>query len=101
MDDTVLNTMMQAAVLLRIQQFEDSGGPTKEDMDKAQETSAMLGESGEILLFGGGKQGLRAELFNRTAHAVAVLAFAPGGVHLFGCQFEAKRKENADGDNTL
>ena len=101
----LLSTMMQAAVLLKIEQLKDKGGPADADMKKAQETSDMLGERGDILICGGGTKGDRAELFNRTAHAIAMLAFVPGGVDIFGAHFEATRrrdkqdaKEEVDGN---
>lgn len=85
----LLPGMMGLAVHLRIKAMEERGGPKTEDMAKAQETSDMLGEHGDVLLHGGGKPGQCADLFNRTAHAIAVLAFTPGGVELFGTKFEA------------
>jgi hypothetical protein len=91
--NSLLEMMMPMAVFLRIKSLEQRGGPAPEDMAKIQETSDMLGEHGDILLHGGGKKGECADLFNRTAHAIAVLAFAPGGVELFGTKFEAKRQK--------
>ena len=93
----LLPQMMRLAVFLRIKTLEQQGGPGAEDMAKVQETSDMLGEHGDILLHGGGKPGQCADLFNRTAHAIAVLAFAPGGVELFGTRFEAKAGQNSGG----
>ena len=88
----LLETMIAPAVFLRIVEMEKLGGPTPEDMKKVQETADMLGERGHVLLHGGGRKGECADLFNRTAHAIAVLAFAPGGVELFGTRFEASRR---------
>ncbi len=82
--------MIVPAVFLRIVEMERRGGPTDEDLQRASETADMLGEQGDVLIHGGGKPGQCADLFNRTAHAIAVLAFAPGGVELFGTRFEAK-----------
>lgn len=90
--DNPLATAMAAAVPLHIMRLQEKGGPDAADMKKAQETSDMLGERGDVLLFGGGKKGETADLFNRTAHAVAVLTFCPGGVDLFGQHFEAVRE---------
>ena len=88
--EDILKDLMSVAVFLHIEQIrERSGMPTKEDMQKAQETSDILGERGEILLCGGGKPGERSDQFNRTAHAIAVLSFCPGGVTLFGITFDA------------
>ena len=88
--NSLLETMLPPAVYLRLVEMERLGGPTDEDRKKAQETADILGEHGDILLHGGGKPGQCADLFNRTAHAIAVLAFVPGGVELFGTKFEAK-----------
>jgi hypothetical protein len=87
---TPLSDMMQVAVPLWIERMRAKGGPDAEDRKKAQETSGILGERGDILLCGGGKKGEASDQFNRTAHAVAVLAFCPGGVTIFGSHFEAK-----------
>ena len=88
----LLPEMIRLAAILRIETLKGQGGPGAEDMRKARETSDVLGEHGDILLHGGGKPGQCADLFNRTAHAIAVLAFVPGGVELFGARFEAKVK---------
>lgn len=90
-NQALLTTMMQTAVPLHVMRLKEKGGPTKEDMARAQETSDILGERGDILLHGGGKKGEAADQFNRTAHAIAVLAFVPGGVTLFGTTFDAEK----------
>ena len=97
----LLQTMMQAAVPLHIMQLQERGGPTEEDMKEAQETSDTLGERGDILLYGRGNKGECAELFNRTAHAIAVLAFVPGGINIFGSHFESTIRGEADGNNSI
>ena len=89
--DNPLAIAMSAAVPLHIMRLKEKGGPTAEDMKKAQATSDKLGERGDVLLYGGGKKGECADLFNQTAAAIAVLAFVPGGVTIFGSHFEAKR----------
>jgi hypothetical protein len=86
----LLPEMMRMAVWLKVEEMKARGGPTPEDFKKAQESSDMLGERGDVLLCGGGKKGECADLFNRTAHAYSVLAFVPGGVNVFGTWFEAK-----------
>jgi hypothetical protein len=58
--------------------------------------SAVLGERGDVLLFGAGKKGKKgevAEIFNGLARALAVLSFFPGGVTLFGSHWETKIEE--------
>lgn len=81
---------MAAAVPLYIIRFQEKGGPDDEDIRQAHAMAGKLGEHGDILLFGGGKKGECAELFNETARAIAVMAFCPGGVTVFGNHFEAK-----------
>jgi len=88
-----LSDMMQVAVPLYMAKLSEKGGPTPEDMEEAQMTSSVLGERGDVLLFGGGKKGECADLFNKTARAIAVLAFCPGGVEVFGTRFEAKKEK--------
>ena len=85
----LLKDMLSVAVFFQIEQIREHGGPTPDDMKRAQETSEILGEHGDILLHGGGKKGECADQFNRTAHAIAVLSFAPGGVTLFGITYDA------------
>jgi len=94
-----LPTAMAAAVPLHIMQLKEKGGPNADDMAEAQKTSGMLGERGDVLLFGPGKKGKKgecADLFNRTARAIAVLSFCPGGITIFGYHFEAEKCSDAE-----
>ena len=91
MSNEMLPIAMAAAVPLYVMQLQEKGGPDADDMKQAQAVSDKLGERGDVLLFGGGKKGECAEMFNETARAVAVLAFCPGGIDIFGQHFEAKR----------
>ena len=84
-----LSSMLGMAVPLNILRLKEKGGPDSDDMKKAQETSDILGEHGDILLHGGGKKGECADLFNKTAEAIAVLSFVPSGITIFGQHFEA------------
>ena len=86
---SMLPGIMGIAVPLWINEYQKKGGPTDEDRKRATEFSAVLGSKGDILLHGG-KPGEAAEMFNRTAESVAILAFIPGGVNVFGRHFEVK-----------
>lgn len=93
----LLSMTMQLAVPLNILRFKENGGPTQEDIINAQVTSDLLGEHGDLLLYGGKPRKLKngellscADLFNKTAKAIAVISFCPGGVTIFGSTFEAK-----------
>jgi len=81
---------MRAEVCRRVEAMKARGGPTVVDFKRAQETFEMLGERGDVLLYGGGQPGEYADLFNRAANAYSVMAFIPGGVAVFGVQVEAK-----------
>jgi hypothetical protein len=87
--DLPLAIALSAAVPLHIMGFQAAGGPTFEDFGRAQQFSSELGERGDVLLFGGGRKGEAAKLFNETARALAVLAFVPGGVTIFGQHYES------------
>ena len=77
------------AVQQQVAEIKERGGLTAAEIQRAAELCAILGsEKGEIVLYGGGKPGERADHYNQVAHAVAVLSLLPGGVDLFGCHFE-------------
>lgn len=86
----LLPEMLAIAVPLYIQQLVEKGGPTGDDFKEANKLSAVLGERGDVLLFGGGKKGEAAEMFNGVARAIACLSFVAGGVTLFGNHWESK-----------
>ena len=90
--DNGLAIAMSAAVPLHIIQLQEWGGPSQEDLDSMVELAPLLGEKGDILLFGGGKKGECADLFNKTAHAIAVMAFCPGGIDIFGQHYEVEKE---------
>ena len=51
-------------------------------------TAKLLGSRGDLLLFGGGKKGEVAALFNKVAKSIAIMSFWPGGITLFGQHWE-------------
>ncbi len=93
MNDTLLPTMMDMAVVLRIAELRDRGGPSNSDFVRAQETGQLLAEKGDVLQFGSKKKGEAARIFNEVAHGIAVLAYCPGGVTVFGTHYEARTKK--------
>lgn len=80
-----LVAMLDLAVPLAIMQMNTCGGPTVEDIAKAQSYTPI---AGDILLFGGNK-GQAAQEFSRLAHSLAVMAFCWGGVKVFGRHWTA------------
>ena len=85
-----LGIALSVAVPLHIGDLKKKGGPDSADFQKATSFSSTLGERGDVLLFGGKKKGEQAELFNKTAFAIAVMSFVPGGISLFGEHWETK-----------
>ena len=49
----------------------------------------LIAEKGDVLMFGGGKKGEAAHLFNELARGLAVLSFVPGGVKFAGMKWES------------
>ena len=83
----LLSTALQAAIPLWIQILMDHGSIVESGMNECKRLSSLLGEKGDILLYGGGKKGECANLFNRTAKAI--LSFVPGGTTVFGLHWES------------
>ena len=84
-----LSIALSAAVPLRIMMMKEHGGPTAEERASCVGIAQMLGEKGDVLLFGGGRPGEMADAFNAVARGIAILAFSFGGVTLFGQHWEA------------
>lgn len=82
-------------------------GRPQADLARALTLPSDLGERGDVLIYGGGKRGQAGALAGRLAQAIAVMAFLPGGVHLFGRHWVARSAaaSNIEGDqqpmNTL
>ena len=98
--NTPLAIAMATAIPLWIMRFQEVGGPTDEQFKRAtSEASYLLAEYGDILLYSSSKghkkkkstKPTTAEVFNRTAEAIAAMAFLPGGIDIFGMHFEAKK----------
>ena len=89
----LLAIAVSAAVPLNIIDIEHRGGPDDLEWEWARNFTDELGERGDILQFDGGKRGEAAIMFNRFAYALAIMAFAPGGVRFCGMHFEATPTE--------
>jgi len=88
----LLKTMLPMAVSLNIMEFQKR--PWSELQQIATHASQYVAEKGDNILFKSAKKGDTAKAFNELAKGVAVLAFAPGGVTLFGQHFEATHPES-------
>lgn len=61
----------------------------EERMEYGRKCADIVAEKGDVILYRG-KKGESAAAFNALAEGVAALAFAPGGVSIFGLHFEAR-----------
>lgn len=88
--DSLLSIFLLYSVTLQIAELQRAGGPSDADRERAAAFASVLGPSGDNLLFRSEQPGRTADLANELAFAVAVLAFQPGGIEVFGRHFEAK-----------
>ena len=79
---------LEVGVPIRAAELQYHGGPSKLDLEEARAFADVLAEKGDILQFRGGKKGEAGEIMGGLIRAVAVLAFCPGGIKLFGAHFE-------------
>jgi hypothetical protein len=86
-DPEVLRAALSVAVPLQISELERCGGPGPSELAEAREVGQLLAEKGDVLMFKSPK-GETAKVFGRVARAIAVLAFCPGGVQVFGDRYE-------------
>jgi hypothetical protein len=84
----LLKTHLEVAVPLRIQEYLQAGGPSDLDYDRVRTVyPPQLGSLGDVLLFGGKRA---AAVMGMLTDGLAVMAFCPGGVSVFGLHFEAQ-----------
>lgn len=92
--DVLLPIALEAAVALRIAELRRLPAGAFSDLyegHRLERLSDLIGSHADDMLFRGGKPGMAKDVFNAVADALAVLAFAPGGVELFGTRWVATR----------
>jgi len=85
---TLLRTALEVAVPLWITEMQKTPWPRLQEQGQA--CSQIIAEHGDNILYRSKKRGETALAFNALARAIAILAFAPGGVTAFELHFEAK-----------
>lgn len=63
---------------------------------RAPELAEVIAAKGDIIQFRSKKKGETAAAFNALAEAVAIGAFVPGGITVFGQHFEARHPDRDD-----
>ena len=89
MTSDLLAASLEIAVSLRICELKQMGYIPSDWQANAQSTVNDICSRADELLYGGQNKGEVAKLFNRVACAIAVLAFQPGGINIFGFKAEA------------
>jgi hypothetical protein len=90
MSAVLLQAALETAVPLALAELERRGGPDATDWQAAQAYAATLAEKGDQLLY---RSRETAAVFAGLVRALAVLAFAPGGVRLLGLHWERPTPE--------
>lgn len=65
-----------------------SGAPLRELLAEGPKLARTITESGDVLQFGGDREGRAAEAFDALARALAILSFLPQGVRF--CELRIK-----------
>lgn len=86
----LLGTALSAAVPLRLLEMYARGSVEPWEFGSAQAFGRVLASDGDKLLYRSKKAGETAQLFNGLSRALALLAFVPGGVSVFGQRFDAR-----------
>jgi hypothetical protein len=81
-----------------IRRFKRAGGPRDEDYTRVRSYARYLGEHGDDILFPGARKGNDTEAMDKLVEGVAVLAFCPGGVRIFGLEYDATKIETEGRD---
>jgi len=85
-DSHPLRAHLAFTVPFLIAELTRCGGPTEYQVAEAQRRG--LGMSDHMLF--GGEPGEAAELVTQLAEIIAILAFAPGGIEIFGLKFRGE-----------
>jgi hypothetical protein len=86
----LLKTSLEFAVSLRIMELQQRGGPTDTDFRRLRAIGQDIASYGDALMFrtpASKSHPGTADLFNRLAYAIAVMAHCPGGVNLLGVRW--------------
>ena len=68
--------------------------PCSELQGMASECADVIASKGDVLQFGGGKNGDAARAFNALAKGLAIGAFSPGGIQFMGMRFVARHPDD-------
>lgn len=84
-----IQTHLATAVPLLIIELISQGGPTDFHYRRVREHGRYIAEHGDAIMFY--QKGTSSEAMTRLVEGIAVLSFCPGGVHIFGLEFDASK----------
>jgi hypothetical protein len=86
MEGHPLEPFLSAAVPIYILQLKSQDGPTDYQIEQARKRGIA---NADHMMYRSEYPGEAAKLANNLAEVIASLAFAPGGIEIFGHRFEA------------
>jgi len=87
---------LAVGVPLGMADLERQGGPLEHDYAACRAFGETIATEGADILFRSKRKGVTAKLMTQLIRALAVLAFAPGGVTVAGLHFDAGRPDVED-----
>lgn len=84
----LLPIFVSSFVPLRIAELKANGGVKQEDINRVQSYAPDFGACGDALLYR--VPGVTKDMAGKLIDAIAVLAFCPGGITIFGQHFEGE-----------
>lgn len=85
----LLKIHLSAMVPIALMELKQRGGPDDLDYERVRSYATELGAKGDAILYPVKAKGQSAEMVSKLVEAIAVLAFLPGGITIFGMHFNA------------
>lgn len=82
-----LAIVLSALVPMKIMELQARGGPDEWDFERAQSCADLVAEKMDGVLYRGNKHGDAGASVAAIVFSLAVMAFNPGGVKLFGTHY--------------
>jgi acetolactate synthase small subunit len=88
-----LSLALSAAIPIRMLRLIKRSGPEDEDFERVHMYVQDFVERGTDLFFSGSSEGVKADRFEQVVDAIAVLAFCPGGLTIFGEHYQGPERQ--------
>ncbi len=91
----LIQQTLAVAVPIAIADLQAIGGPSEWDVGRVRAFAVVLGAKGDTILYR--VKGETARMMARLCDCIAVLAFCPGGITIFGLHFEVPQSSKEEG----